>query len=117
MAGDPPQREWRARDATFWDRIRRCMRVPRTLACSLPFHTNFMRLRIASGFIAGFGPIAQVDPNFQDEHAVSPVNKAARDDCIRFLTEKRGDPELIKTMTPEHPVLSARPVLVEPQPY
>lgn len=43
MAGDPPQREWRARDATFWDRIRRCMRVPRTLACSLPFHTNFCR--------------------------------------------------------------------------
>jgi 4-hydroxyacetophenone monooxygenase len=81
---------------------------------NLPFHTNFMRLRIASGFIAGFGPIAQVDPEFRDEHAVSPINKAARDDCIAFLTEKLGNVDLIEQMTPEHPVLSARPVLVDP---
>jgi 4-hydroxyacetophenone monooxygenase len=81
---------------------------------NLPYHTNFMRLRIASGFIAGFGPIAQVDPHFHDEHAVSRINKAARDDCIAFLKEKLGDADLIEKMTPEHPVLSARPVLVDP---
>ena len=81
---------------------------------NLPYHPNFMRLRIASGFIAGFGPIAQVDPNFQDEHAVSAVNKAARDDCVAFLQEKLGDPDLVAAMTPDHPVLSARPVLVDP---
>ena len=82
---------------------------------NLPYHTNFMRLRIAAGFIAGFGPLAQVDPHFQDEHATSPVNKAARDNCIAFLEEKLGDPDLVAKMTPEHPVLSARPVLVDPE--
>jgi len=82
---------------------------------NLPYHTNFMRLRIASSFIGGFAPIAQVDPEFEDEHAVSPLNKAARDDCITFLTEKLGDPDLIQKMTPDHPVLSARPVLVDPE--
>lgn len=82
---------------------------------NLPYHTNYMRLRIASGFLAGFGPLAQVDPHFQDEHATSPVNKAARDNCIAFLEEKLGDPDLVRTMTPEHPVLSARPVLVDPE--
>lgn len=82
---------------------------------NLPYHTNFMRLRIAAGFIAGFGPVAQVDPNFQDEHAVSPINKAARDGCMAFLKAKLGDADLIAKMTPEHPVLSARPVLVDPE--
>ena len=81
---------------------------------NLPFHTNFMRLRVAGGFSAGFGPIAQIDPDFQDEHAVSAINKAARDNCLAFLREKLGDDEdLIDTMTPEHPVLSARPVIVD----
>ena len=82
---------------------------------NLPYHTNFMRLRIASGFIAGFGPLAQVDPHFQDEHATSRINKVARDNCIAFLKEKLGDPDLLEKMTPEHPVLSARPVLVDPE--
>jgi len=81
---------------------------------NLPYHTNFMRLRVAGGFSAGFGPIAQIDPDFHDEHAVSEINKGARDNCIAFLKEKLGDDEdLIETMTPEHPVLSARPVIVD----
>ena len=81
---------------------------------NLPYHTNFMRMRIAAGFASGLAGVAQIDPHFQDEHAVSPVNKVARDNCIRFLEEKLDDPELVATMTPEHPVLSARPVLVDP---
>jgi 4-hydroxyacetophenone monooxygenase len=81
---------------------------------NLPFHTNFMRLRVAGGFSAGFGPIAQIDPDFHDDYAVSEINKAARDNCMAFLREKLGDDEdLIETMTPEHPVLSARPVIVD----
>ncbi len=81
---------------------------------NLPYHTNFMRLRVAGGFSAGFGPIAQIDPDFHDEHAVSAINKGARDNCIAFLKEKLGDNEdLIEIMTPEHPVLSARPVIVD----
>jgi len=81
---------------------------------NLPFHTNFMRLRVAGGFSAGFAPIAQIDPDFEDEHAISELNKMARDNCLEFLKEKLGDDEaLIATMTPEHPVLSARPVIVD----
>jgi 4-hydroxyacetophenone monooxygenase len=81
---------------------------------NLPFHTNFMRLRIASGFGGGLVGIGQIDPDFHDEHAVSPANKAFRDICIGFLEHKLGDPELVAKMTPPHPVMSARPVLVDP---
>lgn len=83
---------------------------------NLPHHTNFMRLRIAGSFAAGFGPLAEVDPDFHDEYAVSEVNKAARDGCLEFLREKLGgDEDLVAKMTPEHPVLSARPVIVDPE--
>jgi 4-hydroxyacetophenone monooxygenase len=80
---------------------------------NLPYHTNFMRLRIAGGFAAGFGPIAEIDPHFHDEHAVSEVNKSAREGCIAFLEEKLGDKDLVEMMTPAHPVLAARPVIVD----
>jgi 4-hydroxyacetophenone monooxygenase len=82
---------------------------------NLPFHTNFMRLRIASGFGGGLVGIAQIDPNFEDAHSVSPANKTFRDVCIAFLEQKLGDPELVAKMTPPHPVMSARPVLVDPE--
>ena len=81
---------------------------------NLPYFANFLRVRIAAGFAAGFYTLAKIDPDFRDEHTVSPINQAARDDCIAFLHEKLDDPELIEVMTPEHPVLSARPVLVDP---
>ena len=81
---------------------------------NLPYYTNFMRMHISAGFAAGFLGLSQIDPQFQDEHAVSPVNKAARDNCMAFLEEKLGEADLIQKMTPEHPVLSARPVLVDP---
>ena len=80
---------------------------------NLPYHTNFMRLRIAGGFSEGFGPIARIDPDFHDEHAVSEINKGARDGCIAFLEEKLGDKDLVEMMTPAHPVLAARPVIVD----
>ena len=81
---------------------------------NLPFHTNFTRLRVAGGFAAGFAPIAQIDPDFDDEHAISELNKMARDNCLQFLRDKFGDDEeMIAKMTPEHPVLSARPVIVD----
>ncbi len=82
---------------------------------NLPFHTNFMRLRIASGFGVGLAGVALIDPEFEDPHAVSPTNKTFRDTCIGFLERKLGDPELVRKMTPPHPVMSARPVLVDPE--
>ncbi len=81
---------------------------------NFPYFANFMRIRSAAGFVAGFYALAKIDPAFEDEHAVSPVNRAARDACIAFLKQKLADPKLVDIMTPEHPVLSARPVLVDP---
>ena len=44
---------------------------------NLPYHTNFMRLRIASRLHRrASAPSPRVDPDFRDEHAVSPINKA-----------------------------------------
>src|SRR4029079_12814953 len=45
--------------------------------------------------------------------ACSATNKAMRDACIAFLESKLSDPELVRTMTPPHPFLSARPVNVD----
>ena len=82
---------------------------------NLPFHTNFMRFRQGTGFGGTFRDAGRVDPDFEDPYAVSEGNKAVRDGCIAFLEEKLGDPELVKKMTPPHPVMSARPVLVDPE--
>jgi 4-hydroxyacetophenone monooxygenase len=80
---------------------------------NLPFHTNFMRCRTAySPFYAN---ILKIDPNFNDPYSRSASNKAARDFCIEFLESKFDDPKMIATMTPPHPVLSARPVMVDPE--
>ncbi|RYD88155.1 MAG: hypothetical protein EOP61_34145 [Sphingomonadales bacterium] len=56
-----------------------------------------------------------IDPDFDDPDACSPNNKAARDACLTFLNSKISDPELIATMTPGHPVWSARAVVVDPE--
>jgi 4-hydroxyacetophenone monooxygenase len=79
---------------------------------NLPLHTNFMRFRSSYGGPA-FGEIMTIDPEFDDPHAVSAGNKRARDACMAFLTSKVSDPELIAKMTPEHPVWSARAIMVD----
>jgi 4-hydroxyacetophenone monooxygenase len=81
---------------------------------NLPYHTNFMRFRSVSGFGLAFAGAAEIDPDFDDPYAVSPGNKRVRDGCIAFLEQKLGDPELVAKMTPPHPVLSERPVIVDP---
>jgi 4-hydroxyacetophenone monooxygenase len=80
---------------------------------NLPYYTNFMRARAA--YNAWFWRMTTVDPEFDDPYACSASNKAARDECIAFLHSKLDDPELIATMTPEHPVWSARAVVVDPE--
>jgi 4-hydroxyacetophenone monooxygenase len=84
---------------------------------NLPFHTNFMRLRASSGFAVGIAApgVGLIDPEFEDPHSVSPINKTFRDMSIGFLERKLGDPELVRKMTPPHPVMSARPVVVDPE--
>ena len=78
---------------------------------NLPFHANFMRARTANN--SWFAKMTTVDPDFDDPHACSPTNKAARDTCIAFLDSKIADPALRAAMTPEHPVWSARAVVVD----
>ncbi len=43
------------------------------------------------------------------------MNKAARDRSLGFLESKLSDPKLVSIMTPNHPVWSARPVVVDPE--
>ena len=78
---------------------------------NLPFHTNFMRARSCT--LDRVAHVAQIDPEFQDPHAISPLNKRARDVSIAFLERKLGDPALVAAMTPKHPVWSARAVVVD----
>ncbi|MBN8902458.1 MAG: NAD(P)/FAD-dependent oxidoreductase, partial [Rhodospirillales bacterium] len=80
---------------------------------NLPFHTNFMRARTCS--LDRIAHAARIDPDFSDPYAVNPLNKRARDACIEFLTRKLEDPALVATMTPAHPIWSARAVVVDPE--
>lgn len=79
---------------------------------NLPFHTNFMRTRTCS--LDRIAHVAEIDPDFNDPHAVNRLSKSARDGCIAFLERKLGDPALVAAMTPPHPVWSARAVVVDP---
>ena len=78
---------------------------------NLPFHTNFMRARSCT--LDGFAGVAEIDPDFDDPHACSERNKRARDLSLDFLRSKLDDPALVTAMTPPHPVLAARPVVVD----
>jgi 4-hydroxyacetophenone monooxygenase len=82
---------------------------------NLPFHTNFTRLR--GGWMfgpEGLGKAFQVDPEFDDPHARSPMNKRIRDQRVAYLRKKfEGRDDLFEAMLPEAPPMSARPILVD----
>jgi 4-hydroxyacetophenone monooxygenase len=79
---------------------------------NLPYYTNFMRLR-TQGTGKAFRRLTEVDPDFDDPHTVSPLNKATRETSLAFLHRKVADPQLRAIMTPEHPPWSARAVMVD----
>jgi 4-hydroxyacetophenone monooxygenase len=80
---------------------------------NFPYYTNFMRLRTL-GTGKAFWRLTEVDPDFHDPYTVSPLNKTTREASLAFLERKLGhDPELLATMTPEHPPWSARAVMVD----
>jgi 4-hydroxyacetophenone monooxygenase len=82
---------------------------------NLPYYSNFLRSR-ASVVTRSFSMLTDVDPDYdEDPNACNPDNKAMRDGCIAFLESKLRDPELVATMTPPHPVWSARPVNCDPE--
>jgi 4-hydroxyacetophenone monooxygenase len=82
---------------------------------NFPYLVNFARFQAA--FMSRSQnslPGLQVDPNFEDEHAVSAINKQVRDLRMAFLESKLGHrPDLLEKMTPKAPPMSARPVLVD----
>jgi 4-hydroxyacetophenone monooxygenase len=81
---------------------------------NMPYHANFMRLRASEG-VTRYAAMTDIDPDFDDPHAVSEFNKGMRDAAIAFLESKIADPELRAKMIPIHPPWSARPVLVDPE--
>jgi 4-hydroxyacetophenone monooxygenase len=81
---------------------------------NLPFYTNYLRFR-ATCLARSMAKLSEVDPEFDDPHALNEANKLARDACISFLERKLVDPQLVAKMTPPHPLWSARPVNVDPE--
>ncbi|MEW5810444.1 MAG: NAD(P)/FAD-dependent oxidoreductase [Actinomycetota bacterium] len=80
---------------------------------NLPFHKNFSRLR-GVDVTAGWDITTDRDPDYSgDPKAVSDFNKQMRDNAIEFLQEKLPDDDLRAKMTPDYPVWSHRPVLVD----
>lgn len=82
----------------------------RWLDRNLPYYRNFARLRTVPGNSIS---ATEIDPAFDDPHAISPGNKRMRDASIAFLKRKLQDPDLVEKMTPPHPPWSARPVIVD----
>ena len=83
---------------------------------NLPLHPNFMRFRVAYRHASerDVAKYVNIDPDFDDPHAVSAGNKALREACLEIIRQKITDPELVAKMTPSHPPFSARPVVVDP---
>jgi 4-hydroxyacetophenone monooxygenase len=79
---------------------------------NFPYYTNFMRLRTL-GTGSAFARLTEIDPDFDDPHTVSPLNKVTREASLEFLHGKVADLELRAIMTPEHPPWSARAVMVD----
>lgn len=82
---------------------------------NFPFYVNFERFRLSWMYGPdGVRTAARIDPGFEDPHARSELNKAARDARIAFIQKKLANrPELIEKMTPDAPPLSSRPVIVD----
>jgi 4-hydroxyacetophenone monooxygenase len=83
---------------------------------NLPLHRNFARFRVSHLFGPDtLAPLHNVDPEFEDPHAVSALNKRIRDERISFMRHKfAGRPDLFEQMLPVAPPWSSRPVIVDP---
>src|SRR5690606_32925370 len=81
---------------------------------NMPFHANFLRFKTIYGSGPDFVKMFDIDPNFKDPYSVSPAGAEARQRAISFLESKISNPDLLKSMIPDHPVWSARPVVVDP---
>jgi 4-hydroxyacetophenone monooxygenase len=82
---------------------------------NFPFYVNFARFRLSAQLAPDAVKIgARIDPDFEDEHAVSAANKVVRERCIAFVRKKlEGRPDLIEKMIPINPPMSSRPIRID----
>ncbi|MFV0532036.1 MAG: flavin-containing monooxygenase [Cumulibacter sp.] len=82
---------------------------------NFPYFPNFVRFSYSWALRPSeTAPANEVDPNFDDPHAVSAANKELRDQRLAFMRKKLGShPDLMAAMLPDAPPMSARPVLVD----
>jgi 4-hydroxyacetophenone monooxygenase len=87
------------------------------LETNLPYYVNFSRFRLAAlRDPDAFKQKSQIDPEFDDPHAFSAFNKAARDERIAYIRKQLADkPELIERMIPPAPPMSSRPIRIDPE--
>jgi 4-hydroxyacetophenone monooxygenase len=82
---------------------------------NFPYIRNFIRFRLS--WLAGpqaFSKIMRIDPQFEDQHARSALNKKIREQQLAFIERKLANrPELIEKMTPVAPPYSARPIVID----
>ncbi|HVN91431.1 MAG TPA: NAD(P)/FAD-dependent oxidoreductase [Candidatus Binataceae bacterium] len=82
---------------------------------NFPYIRNFIRFRLS--WLAGpeaFAPVMRIDPQFEDQHARSALNKRIREQQIDFIKRKLASrPELIDKMIPVAPPYSARPIIID----
>lgn len=72
---------------------------------NFPFYSNYVRFRICALINPELSKAGtMVDPNFDDPHTLSAVNKATRDMCVGFIQRKLSSrPDLIEKMIPNFP--------------
>ncbi|WP_373083003.1 flavin-containing monooxygenase [Zhongshania sp.] len=82
---------------------------------NFPFYSNYVRFRIGALINPDTSkPAIMVDPDFDDPHTLSPLNKATRDMCVGFIKRKLASrPDLIEKMTPNFPPMASRPIRVD----
>jgi 4-hydroxyacetophenone monooxygenase len=82
---------------------------------NLPLYSNFMRFRahwLASPYLSE--PKRVIDPDYDDPHACSAVNKRLREERLAFIERKLGSrPDLLEKVIPPHPPYATRPVQVD----
>ena len=82
---------------------------------NFPYLTNFIRF---TGSYANHPSVSAaslaIDPEFDDPHAVSAINKKVREGRLKFMRSKFADrPDLMEKMLPDVPPMSIRPVFVD----
>lgn len=82
---------------------------------NFPFYSNYVRFRIGALINPDLSkPAITVDPDFEDQHTLSPLNKATRDMCVGFIKRKlAARPDLIEKMIPNFPPMASRPIRVD----